>query len=196
MDDQLLSVKEYARHAEITEQAVYKKLRNEKSDLHQYLVEQNHKKYIKREALKLIKNKSTAEKLESENLREMVDLLKSQIAEKDDQIQHLQKINAQLSAANSQLSSALESTSASLQAAQALHARTLQQLNEKQDLEDFQDTDSNEVSTDAAPTQDIELESDESINKTNISSSEQADEESGESEKTKKKGFWARLFGL
>ena len=194
MDDQLLSVKEYARHAGITEQAVYKKLKNEKSDLHQYLVEQNHKKFIKSEALKLIEDKQNPEKLESETLREMVDLLKSQIAEKDDQIQHLQKINDQLSAANSQLSSALESASASLQAAQALHARTLQQLQEN---EDFQDTNADKVTTDAPPTQDVEPTSDESLNdQTDTPLAEQVDERPEEPEKPQKKSFWARLFNL
>lgn len=195
MDDNLLSVKDYARHAGITEQAVYKKLRNEKSALHQYLVEQNHKKFIKREALKLLDNKPTPEKLESESLREMVDLLKSQLADKDDQIRHLQKINDQLSTSNAQLSRALKDTTASLHAAQALHAQTLQQLQEAKETDDPQDT--SMINT-TDPTQDVELTSDERLGDKADTSSDELPSESStpEVETPKKKSFWARIFGF
>ena len=194
MDDTLLSVKEYARHAGITEQAVYKRLRNENSDLHQYLIEQNHKKFIKREALKLLEDKPTQEKLESESLREMVELLKSQIAEKDDQIHHLQKINDQLSTTNAQLSSALEDTTASLHAAQALHAQTLQQLQESKENDDIQDA-STVTTTD--PAQDVEPTADEQGDGENDTPSDgTSDSHTPEVEKRPKKSFWARLFGI
>lgn len=57
--------------------------------------EKGNKKFIKREALKLLEDKPIKEKFESETLKGIVDLLKAQILEKDDQIKHLQKINEQ-----------------------------------------------------------------------------------------------------
>lgn len=201
MDDKLLSVKEYARHAGITEQAVYKKLRNEKSDLHQYLVVQNHKKYIKKEALKLIEDKPTTEKLESENLREMVDLLKSQIAEKDAQIYHLQKINDQLATSNSQLSKALEDTTASLHAAQALHAQTLQQLqeghDEQQDIEDIQSAataDPHDHDVEPSFSSNVTTEINQNDNVDAPASDESEASSNNPPEKQQKRGFWTRFL--
>lgn len=197
MEDQLLSVKEYAKHAGITEQAVYKRLRNEKSDLRQYLIEKNNKKYIKREALNLLEDKSTTEKLESENLREIVDLLKSQIAEKDDQIYHLQKINDQLATSNSQLSKALEDTTASLHAAQALHAQTLQQLQERrtgqQVIEDIEDVQNAET----ADSHNVEPSSSSETNQNNnvdAPASDESDAGANNPEKQQKRGFWTRFL--
>lgn len=194
MEEELLSVKEYAQRAGITEQAVYKRLRNVKSDLHQYLVERNNKKYIKKEALKLIEDKPTYEKLESESLREMVDLLKSQLADKDDQIHHLQKINDQLATSNSQLSKALEDTTASLHAAQALHAQTLQQLQERrteqQDIEDIQNAET-------ADPHNVEPSSSSETNQNNNVDAPASDESGASSnnpEKQQKRGFWTRFL--
>lgn len=45
--------------------------------------------------MKLLEDKPIKEKFESETLKGIVDLLKAQILEKDDQIKHLQKINEQ-----------------------------------------------------------------------------------------------------
>ena len=119
MEDRLLTVKEYAKEAGVTEQAVYKRLRSQNSELKAFVVEQHGKKYIKPEALEVLPTKQSADQSESETLREMVDLLKDQLKIKDEQINSLQK-------QNEQLTEALQSTTASLQAAQALHAGTIQ----------------------------------------------------------------------
>ena len=121
---ELISVKDYAKAAGITEQAVYKRLKN--PNFQKYLVETNGKKLLKAEILETIEEKKTVEQLETENLREMVELLKQQTTMKDEQIKALQmQINAQQQE-NSKLISTLESTTESLQAAQALHAGTIQ----------------------------------------------------------------------
>lgn len=127
---ELITVKEYAKAAGVTEQAVYKRLRAPKSDLQQFVVEQNGKKYIKAEALESIVPKQTAVKTETDMLKDMVELLKEQLSVKDEQISSLQK-------QNEQLTEALQNTTNSLQAAQALHAGTIQkQLTEASESSD------------------------------------------------------------
>lgn len=121
---ELISVKDYAKAAGITEQAVYKRLRT--PTFQKYLVETHGKKLLKVEILKTIEDKKTVEQLETENLREIVELLKQQITAKDEQIKELQIQIKSQQQENSKLINALESTTESLQAAQALHAGTIQ----------------------------------------------------------------------
>ena len=120
VEQELLTVKEFSKAAGVTEQAVYKRLRNENSDLRGFVVEKEGKKFLKVEALETITEKKTVEKSEAENLREMVEELKRDKAFLQEQISSLQVQNKELTAA-------LENTTASLQAAQALHAGTMQQ---------------------------------------------------------------------
>ena len=124
----------------------------------------------------------------------MVDLLKSQLADKDDQIHHLQKINDQLATSNSQLSKALEDTTASLHAAQALHAQTLQQLQgrrtEQQDIEDIQNAET-------ADPHNVEPSSSSETNQNNnvdAPASDESDASSNNPEKQQKRGFWTRFL--
>lgn len=137
----MLTVKEYAQAAGVTVQAVYKRMNAPKSELQSYIVEIGGKRYIKPEALDIIKPKVTVETNELENLRETVEFMKAQIEEKDNQIKekdvqisNLQQQAEQLIKQNSQLTSALESTTESLKAAQALHAGTIQQQLESESM--------------------------------------------------------------
>lgn len=173
MEDNLLTIKEVAAIAGVTNQAIYKRLRKENSDIAKFAVEKNGKKYLRKEVLDIIEEKPTPEKSEVEVLREMVDMMKNQITMKDAQISSLQVQNEQLITANRQLTIALESTTESLRAAQALHAGTLQQ----QILE-----------PEATPTPEAANSKEESAPPETIKETEQ--------EKTEdKKGFFARLFG-
>lgn len=58
MSDELLTVKEFATIAGVTQQAVYKQLNNK---LKPFLVVENDKKYIKSEGLELFSNKKVAQ---------------------------------------------------------------------------------------------------------------------------------------
>lgn len=193
MDEALYTVKEYARRAGVTEQAIYKRIKRENSDLKPYVVELHGRKYIKPEAVELIDDTPTIEQVETEALREMVEMLKEQIAAKDEQISYLQVMNRQLAETNKQLSTALEDTTESLKAAQALHAGTLQQQMQEQDSQDATDSnnDQKEQETDNEINHDRPGDNDAQGDE----QKEQHEPETTAQQEEPKKGFFARLFG-
>lgn len=126
----LLTIKEYADKAGVTIQAVYKRINNPNTELAKFVVEQNGKKLLKAEALEVIPPRQTPEKSENEILHEMVKMLQAELGEKNEQIRSLNKQLEQMTDSVNKTAQALAETQISLQAAQALHAGTIQQNSE------------------------------------------------------------------
>lgn len=96
MEKEFLSISEFAELTNLTKQAVYKKLNNQKSKLNNYLKVVDNKKYIDKAALEeeefkkveqQFNNKETI--FEQQFNNSLIALLESQIAEKDKQIESL-----------------------------------------------------------------------------------------------------------
>ena len=139
---ELMNIKAFAEAAGRSQQAIYKQIGTR---LASYVHEKDGQKYIERRALeevfKLGENQpiqpSRAVKSPEENnveqrlyatLQATIDLLQEQIRVKDLQIETKDKQIAAQQEQLTQLTAALEHTTTSLQAAQALHAGTMQQL--------------------------------------------------------------------
>lgn len=138
----LMTIKAFAEAAGRSQQAIYKQI---STRLASYVHEKDGQKYIERRALdevfkiggvQPIQPEKTAKSPEANNIEQRlydtmqatIELLQEQIKVKDQQLESKDKqIAAQLDQLT-QLTSALEHTTTSLQAAQALHAGTMQQL--------------------------------------------------------------------
>ncbi|MBR4847271.1 MAG: hypothetical protein IKV08_03620 [Phascolarctobacterium sp.] len=116
MKNNLLTIKEFAAAAGVSTQAIYKRLA---TDLQPYLqIVANHK-MLDNKALKEVFNIESCKPI-ANDLQPIIQSLQEELKAKNAQIEALQL-------QNSQLTTALENTTASLQAAQALHAATIQQ---------------------------------------------------------------------
>lgn len=119
----LLTVQEFADAAGISKQAVYKALNNKLKPFVQLV---DGKKMLKNQALCEVygieveqPNNATLNN-SSQSFEVLIAMLQKELDAKNEQIEALQR-------QNEQLTTALEHTTSSLQAAQALHAGTLQQ---------------------------------------------------------------------
>lgn len=158
----LLTVKEYAKAVGVSEQAIYKRLRTEGNELLQFVVTVDNRKYIQSTALENTVPRKTPEAAESDTLREMIDFLKSELADQKQELQAEREqhgaavealradYTAQLESKDNllnelnnrvkELTEALQNTTNSLQAAQALHAGTLKQLTTGEETADTSET--------------------------------------------------------
>lgn len=139
---ELMSIKAFAEAAGRSQQAIYKQIGTR---LASYVHEKDGQKYIERRALDEVFKIGDVQPIQPEKpekspevnnveqrlyaaMQSTIDLLQEQIRVKDQQIETKDKqIAAQLEQLT-QLTAALEHTTTSLQAAQALHAGTMQQL--------------------------------------------------------------------
>ena len=139
---ELMSIKAFAEAAGRSQQAIYKQIGTR---LASYVHEKDGQKYIERRALDEVFKVGDVQPIQPEKLEKSpemnnveqrlyaamqstIDLLQEQIRVTDQQIETKDKqIAAQLEQLT-QLTAALEHTTTSLQAAQALHAGTMQQL--------------------------------------------------------------------
>lgn len=121
--NELLTVQQFADAAGITKQAVYKALNNK---LKPYIQLVDGKKMLQNRALREVygvevdQRESQPLNNQSQPLEAVIAMLQRELEIKNGQIEALQR-------QNEQLTSALENTTSSLQAAQALHAGTMQQ---------------------------------------------------------------------
>ena len=139
---ELMTIKAFAKAAGRSQQAIYKQIGTR---LASYVHEKDGQKYIERRALEEVFKigdvqpiqPETAPKSPEENnveqrlyatLQATIDLLQEQLRVKDQQIATKDKQIAAQQEQLTQLTAALEHTTTSLQAAQALHAGTMQQL--------------------------------------------------------------------
>lgn len=139
---ELLTIKAFAEAAGRSQQAIYKQIGTR---LASYVHEKDGQKYIERRALEEvfkigdaqpIQPLKTVKSLEENNveqrlygtLQATIELLQEQIRVKDLQIEAKDKQIAAQQDQLTQLTAALEHTTTSLQASQALHAGTMQQL--------------------------------------------------------------------
>ena len=116
MKTKLLTIKEFAEAAGVSTQAIYKRLA---TDLRPYLQQVESRKMLDSKALNDVFKVDSLQPVANE-LQTTIQILQAEIQAKNAQIEALQL-------QNSQLTTALENTTASLQAAQALHAATMQQ---------------------------------------------------------------------
>lgn len=124
MEDEYITVKEFAKQANITTQRVYQLLAK---DLQNYCKVVGNTKYINKSALidfKKLKNDDTLQvqvqalQNQCNYLQQQIEFLQQQITTKDNQITALQE--------------SLKSTTSALNAQQVLHAQTVQALEDKQ----------------------------------------------------------------
>lgn len=138
----LMSIKAFAAAAGRSQQAIYKQINTR---LASYVHEKGGQKYIERRALDEVFKSEDIQPVQPENapnssesfnveqrlyatMQATIDLLQEQIRVKDQQIETKDKQIAAQQEQLTQLTAALEHTTTSLQAAQALHAGTMQQL--------------------------------------------------------------------
>ena len=123
MKKELLTVQEFADVAGISKQAVYKALNNKLQPFVQLV---DGKKMLQNKALHEVygievdQRESQPNGNQSQPLETVIAMLQRELEVKNGQIEALQR-------QNELLTSALENTTSSLQAAQALHAGTMQQ---------------------------------------------------------------------
>lgn len=154
---ELMTIKAFAEAAGRSQQAIYKQIGTR---LASYAHEKDGQKYIERRALEEVFKigniqpdqpskeiklpaASNVEQRLYATLQPTIDLLQEQIRVKDLQIETKDKQIAALQEQLTQLTAALEHTTTSLQAAQALHAGTMQQLGavEQESIQDeFEDS--------------------------------------------------------
>ena len=154
---ELMTIKAFAEAAGRSQQAIYKQIGTR---LASYAHEKDGQKYIERRALdevfkigdiqpdqpsKEVKSpdENNVEQWLYATLQSTIDLLQEQIRVKDLQIETKDKQIAAQQEQLTQLTAALEHTTSSLQAAQALHAGTMQQLGaaEQESIQDeFEDS--------------------------------------------------------
>lgn len=138
----LMTIKAFAAAAGRSQQAIYKQINTR---LASYVHEKGGQKYIERRALDEVFKSEDIQPIQPENaenssesfnveqrlytaMQATIDLLQEQLRVKDQQIETKDKQIAAQQEQLTQLTAALEHTTNSLQAAQALHAGTLQQL--------------------------------------------------------------------
>lgn len=138
----LMTIKAFAAAAGRSQQAIYKQINTR---LASYVHEKGGQKYIERRALDEVFKSEDIQPIQPENaqnssesfnveqrlyatMQATIDLLQEQLRVKDLQIETKEKQIAAQQEQLTQLTAALEHTTTSLQAAQALHAGTLQQL--------------------------------------------------------------------
>lgn len=132
----LLTVQQFADAAGITTQAVYKALNNK---LKPYVQLVDGKKMLYNKALREIYGVEVNQKINqplhnpNQPLESVIAMLQKELEAKNGQIEALQR-------QNEQLTSALENTTSSLQAAQALHAGTIQQQLQAPDIQADEET--------------------------------------------------------
>ena len=139
---ELLTIKAFAEAAGRSQQAIYKQIGTR---LASYVHEKDGQKYIERRALDEVfkiggvqpvqpENASKSPEMNNveqrlyETLQATISLLQDQIKVKDQQLESKDRQIAAQQEQLTQLTAALEHTTTSLQAAQALHAGTMQQL--------------------------------------------------------------------
>lgn len=134
MKDEYISVSEFARRAGVSRQAIQQRLN---TSLRGYVKIEQGKKLLNIKGLELFKGASLAQGYDKQNdnlaqgiidtLQRTIDALQGQLDVKDQQLQakdlQLQEKDKQLAS----LTATLEHTTQALQAAQALHAGTMQQ---------------------------------------------------------------------
>lgn len=138
----LMTIKAFAAAAGRSQQAIYKQINTR---LASYVHEKGGQKYIERRALDEVFKSEDIQPIQPENapnssesfnveqrlyatMQATIDLLQEQLRVKDLQIETKDKQIAAQQEQLTQLTAALEHTTTSLQAAQALHAGTMQQL--------------------------------------------------------------------
>lgn len=138
----LMTIKAFAAAAGRSQQAIYKQINTR---LASYVHEKGGQKYIERRALDEFFKSEDIQPIQPQNapnssesfnveqrlyatMQATIDLLQEQIRVKDLQIETKDKQIAAQQEQLTQLTAALEHTTTSLQAAQALHAGTMQQL--------------------------------------------------------------------
>lgn len=140
---ELMSIKAFAEAAGRSQQAIYKQIGTR---LASYVHEKDGQKYIEQRALDEVFKIGDVQPIQPEKpekspevnnnveqrlyaaMQSTIDLLQEQIRVKDQQIETKGKQIASQLEQLTQLTAALEHTTTSLQAAQALHAGTMQQL--------------------------------------------------------------------
>lgn len=139
---ELMTIKAFAEAAGRSQQAIYKQIGTR---LASYVHEKDGQKYIERRALEEVFKIGDIQPIQPEKapkspeennveqrlyatLQATIDLLQEQLRVKDQQIATKDKQIAAQQEQLTQLTAALEHTTTSLQAAQALHAGTMQQL--------------------------------------------------------------------
>jgi len=139
---ELMTIKAFAEAAGRSQQAIYKQIGTR---LASYVHEKDGQKYIERRALgevfkigdvQPIQPETAPKSSEMNNVEQRlyaamqatIDLLQEQVRAKDRQLESKDKQIAAQQEQLTQLTAALEHTTTSLQAAQALHAGTMQQL--------------------------------------------------------------------
>lgn len=148
----LLTIKAFSEAAGRSQQAIYKQIGTR---LASYVHEKDGQKHIERRALdevfkvgdiqpiQPVEPEKTQKSFNVEQqlyatMQATIDLLQEQIRVKDQQIESKDKQLAAQAEQLTQLTAALEHTTTSLQASQALHAGTMQQLNaaEQDEIQD------------------------------------------------------------
>lgn len=139
---ELMNIKAFAEAAGRSQQAIYKQIGTR---LASYVHEKDGQKYIERRALEEVFKIGDVQPIQPEmapkspeennveqrlyaTLQATIDLLQEQLRVKDQQIATKDKQIAAQQEQLTQLTAALDHTTTSLQAAQALHAGTMQQL--------------------------------------------------------------------
>ena len=138
----LMTIKAFAAAAGRSQQAIYKQINTR---LASYVHEKGGQKYIERRALDEVFKSEYIQPIQPENaenssesfnveqrlytaMQATIDLLQEQLRVKDQQIETKDKQIAAQQEQLTQLTAVLEHTTTSLQAAQALHAGTMQKL--------------------------------------------------------------------
>lgn len=138
----LMTIKAFAAAAGRSQQAIYKQINTR---LASYVHEKGGQKYIERRALDEVFKSEDIQSIQPENapnssesfnveqrlyaaMQATIDLLQEQLRVKDQQIETKDRQIAAQQEQLTQLTAALDHTTTSLQAAQALHAGTMQQL--------------------------------------------------------------------
>lgn len=140
MNEQYLTIKDFAAAAGVSTQRIYQRLAK---DLQSYCKEENGKKYLSTEGLKLFGKddlqspcKEFTKDLQStyqdfatteSTLKETVEALREQLTVKDEQIKQGNERIAELTAALQAAQEQQKQLTAALTAAQALHAGTIQE---------------------------------------------------------------------
>lgn len=139
---ELMTIKAFSEAAGRSQQAIYKQI---STRLASYVHEKDGQKYIERRALDEVFKIGGIQPIQPENapkspevsnveqrlyetMQATIDLLQEQIKVKDQQLETKDKQIVAQQEQLTQLTAALEHTTTSLQAAQALHAGTMQQL--------------------------------------------------------------------
>lgn len=208
-----LTIKEYAEMAGVTEQAIYKRIRNLNNELADYVVVMDGRKYIEPEAVELLKPTEYRQPMqrdeiiseyERQHYLDMIDVLNKQIEQQTEQIaaqaMQLERKDAQLDnllAQNKQLIESLAITADNLKTAQMLHAGTIQvNMKDGEQEEEATENDATKSSAGNATKHAANDNNDDKTENNMENMDNKVESESKQPQETNKKSWFQRFFGF